>query len=229
MTDRTLRGIDACVFDAYGTLFDVHSATASCLADLGGKADLLSRIWREKQLQYTWLRAAQARHADFWQVTSDALDFSLDVLGISNSRLRRRLMEAYLELQAYPDVSPVLDRLRGAGFKLAILSNGTPKMLASAVSNAGLAGKLDAMLSVEEAGVFKPHPSVYQLAVDRFGIASGSIAFISSNGWDVYAASAFGMRAAWCNRAGQKPERLPGKPDLVLPSLAKLPDMLAAQ
>lgn len=229
MRDRKLSGIGACVFDAYGTLFDVNSATSPCLSDLGDKAGLLNRIWREKQLQYTWLRAAQGRHADFWQVTGDALDFSLDVLGISNSGLRRQLMEAYLTLHAYPDVPPALDRLQAAGFRLAILSNGTPNMLASAVSSAGLTGKFDAMLSVEEAGVFKPHPLVYRLAVDRFGTAPGAIAFISSNGWDAYAASAFGMRAVWCNRTGQKPEWLPGNPDLVLPSLAKLPDVLTAQ
>lgn len=227
MTERTLRGIGACVFDAYGTLFDVNSATSPCLGDLAGKGEPLNRIWREKQLQYTWLRAAQGKHADFWQVTGDALDFSFDVLGISNSGLRRRLMDAYLTLSAYPDVSPVLDRLKTAGFRLAILSNGTPKMLASAVSSAGLAGKFDAVLSVEEVGVFKPNPRVYRLAVDRLAIAPGSIAFVSSNGWDVYAASAFGMRAVWCNRTGQKPERLPGNPDLVLPSLAELPDAVS--
>jgi len=227
MTDRTLHGIGACVFDAYGTLFDVNSATSSCLSELGDTAELLNRIWREKQLQYTWLRAAQGKHADFLQVTGDALDFSLDVLGISNSGLRRRLIEAYLTLHAFPDVTPVLDRLKAAGFRLAILSNGTPKMLASAVSSAGLAGKLDAVLSVEEAGVFKPHPLVYRLAVDRLGVAPGSIAFVSSNGWDVYAASAFGMQAVWCNRTGQKPERLPGKPDLVLRSLSELPDAVS--
>lgn len=216
------------MFDAYGTLFDVNSATLACLSDLGDKAGLLNRIWREKQLQYTWLRAAQGRHADFWQVTGDALDFSLDVLGISNSGLRRRLMEAYLTLHAYPDVLPVLDRLKSAGFKLAVLSNGTPKMLASAVSSAGLAGRFDAVLSVEHAGIFKPHPLVYQLAVERLEATSRSIAFVSSNGWDVYAASAFGMRAVWCNRTAQKPERLPGEPDLVLTSLSELPDLLAA-
>lgn len=229
MTNGTLSGISACVFDAYGTLFDVNSATSECLRDLGGDAASLNRIWREKQLQYTWLRAVQGKHADFWQVTGDALDFALDVLGISNSTLRQRLMEAYLTLRAYPDVAPVLDRLKTAGFRLAILSNGTPKMLTSVVSGAGLAGKFDAVMSVEDAGVFKPHPLVYQLAVDRLGVASGSIAFVSSNGWDVYAASAFGMRAVWCNRTGQKPELLPGNPDLVLPSLAELPESLAGQ
>lgn len=228
MTDRTLSGIGACVFDAYGTLFDVNSATSPCLNDLGGKADLLNRIWRDKQLQYSWLRAAQGKHADFWQVTGEALDFSLECLDISDSGLRRRLMEAYLTLRAYSDVSPVIDRLKEAGFRLAILSNGTPNMLASAVSSAGLNGKFDAVLSVEEAGVFKPNPRVYQLAVDRLGIASESIVFISSNGWDVYTASAFGLRAVWCNRAGHKPERLPGKPDFVLPSLIKLPELLSA-
>ena len=227
MNDRTLRGIGACVFDAYGTLFDVNSATSPFLGDLGDKAEPLNRIWREKQLQYTWLRAAQGKHADFWQVTGDALDFALDVLGISNSGMRRQLMDAYLTLRAYPDVSPALGRLREAGFRLAILSNGTPKMLASAVSSAGLASKFDAVLSVEDAGVFKPHPLVYQLAVERLGIAPAAIAFVSSNGWDVYAASAFGMRTVWCNRAGHKPEHLPGKPDLVLPLLTELPELLS--
>ncbi len=229
MTNPTLNGVGACVFDAYGTLFDVNSATSACLSDLGGKADPLNRMWREKQLQYTWLRAAQGKHADFWQVTGEALDFSLDVLDISSSGLRRRLMEAYLTLRAYPDVLPVIDRLKAAGFRLAVLSNGTPKMLASAVSSAGLIGKFDAVVSVEEAGVFKPHPAVYQLAADRLGIAPGSIAFVSSNGWDVYAASAFGMRTVWCNRAGQIPERLPGKPDLVLSSLTELPESLSTR
>lgn len=229
MKDRTLRGIRACVFDAYGTLFDVNSATASCTADLGDQGDRLNRIWREKQLQYTWLRVAQGRHADFWQVTGDALDFALETIGIANPALHRRLVDAYLTLKPYPDVSSALDRLRKAGFKLAILSNGTPKMLASAVGSAGLGGMFDAVLSVEEVGMFKPHPRVYQLSVDRFGFAPGTIAFVSSNGWDAYAASAFGLRSIWCNRAGQKPERLPGNPAVVLSSLAELPDRVAAE
>jgi 2-haloacid dehalogenase len=229
MAGAKLHGIRACVFDAYGTLFDVNSATASSLGELGDRADALNRLWREKQLQYSWLRAAQGRHADFWQVTADALDFAFDSLGFNDPALRERLMRSYLVLQAFPEVSDALERLKGAGIKLAILSNGTPAMLQSAVQNAKLEGLFDAVLSVEQAGVYKPHPNVYRLAVNRLGIAAGEIAFVSSNGWDAYAASAFGLRVIWCNRYGQQPERLPGKPDIVLPSLAQLPSCIAIE
>jgi 2-haloacid dehalogenase len=229
MAGAKLHGIRACVFDAYGTLFDVNSATASSLGELGDRADALNRLWREKQLQYSWLRAAQGRHADFWQVTADALDFAFDSLGFNDPALRERLMRSYLVLQAFPEVSDALERLKGAGIKLAILSNGTPAMLQSAVQNAKLEALFDAVLSVEQAGVYKPHPNVYRLAVNRLGIAAGEIAFVSSNGWDAYAASAFGLRVIWCNRYGQQPERLPGKPDIVLPSLAQLPSCIAIE
>jgi 2-haloacid dehalogenase len=229
MAGATLHGIRACVFDAYGTLFDVNSATASSLKELGDRADALNRIWREKQLQYSWLRAAQGRHADFWQVTRDALDFASNSLGFYDPALRERLMRSWLLLEPFPEVPVALQRLKGAGFKLAILSNGTPAMLQSAVQNAKLEGLFDAVLSVEEAGVYKPHPNVYRLAVQRLGIAARQIVFISSNGWDAYAASAFGLRVIWCNRHGQQPERLPGKPDIVLPSLAQLASSIAIE
>ena len=223
MEEKSLRGIRACVFDAYGTLFDVNSATAPYLRDLGEKADALNRLWREKQLQYTWLRACQGKHADFWQVTGDALEFALRSLGVGNDELRRRLMQSYLALAAYPEVPEALAKLRKKGFTLAILSNGTPKMLQSAVENARLGSLLDAVFSVEKAGVYKPDPRVYRLAVDGLGIAPNQICFVSSNAWDAYAASAFGMIVVWCNRAGQQEENLPGKPDIVLPSLEEMP------
>ena len=223
MEEKPLRGIRACVFDAYGTLFDVNSATAPYLRDLGEKADALNRLWREKQLQYSWLRACQGKHADFWQVTSDALDFALRSLGIGNDELRRRLMQSYLALGAYPEVPGTLAQLKKKGFTLAILSNGTPKMLQSAVENARLNSLLDAVFSVEQAGVYKPDPRVYRLAVDGLGIAPNQICFVSSNSWDAYAASAFGMFVIWCNRAGQQKENLPGKPDIVLSSLEEMP------
>ena len=212
MEEKSLRGIRACVFDAYGTLFDVNSATAPYLRDLGEKAYALNRLWREKQLQYSWLRACQGKHADFWQVTGDALDFALRSLGVGNDELRRRLMQSYLALGVYPE-----------GFTLAILSNGTPKMLQSVVENARLDSLLDAVFSVEKAGVYKPDPRVYRLAADGLGIAPNQICFVSSNAWDAYAASAFGMFVVWCNRAGQHEENLPGKPDIVLPSLEEMP------
>ena len=213
---RTACGVRACVFDAYGTLFDVAAAAARCRDALGGAAERLAALWRDKQLQYTWLRAVQGRHADFWQVTQDALDFALESLALSDKGLRERLLQLYRVLDAFPEVTPVLRRLRGAGFRLAI-------MLAAAVENAGLGGALDAVLSVEAVGVYKPHPSVYRLACERLGLAAGAIAFISSNAWDAHAAAAFGMRVVWCNRYAQRPERLPGRPDREIRSLAELP------
>ena len=228
MEKKSLRGIRACVFDAYGTLFDVNSATAPCLRELGEKADALNRLWREKQLQYSWLRACQGKHADFWQVTGDALDFALRSLGIGNDELRRRLMQSYLALGAYPEVPETLAQLKRRGFTLAILSNGTPKMLQSAVENAKLNSLLDAVFSVEKAGVYKPDPRVYRLAADGLGIAPNQICFVSSNAWDAYAASAFGLRVVWCNRYGQPKERLPGAPDKEIRTLTELPPLLGA-
>ena len=222
----SLPGIRACVFDAYGTLFDFASAAATCRDALGDKTAALTSLWRDKQLQYSWLRGLQGRHADFWQVTGDALDFTLETLGIADAALRERLMNLYLALVAFPEVPAMLARLRAAGLKTAILSNGSPPMLAALVKHSGLGHLFDAVLSVEDVGVFKPHPKVYQLAVDRLGVEPAAISFQSSNGWDAYAASAFGMRVVWCNRYGQRPERLPGKPDREIASLSELPALL---
>jgi 2-haloacid dehalogenase len=221
-----LTGVKACVFDAYGTLFDFASAAKACRDVLGENADRLTALWRDKQLQYTWLRAVQGRHADFWQVTGDALDFTLETLGIADAGLRQRLMNLYLTLAVFPEVPEVLRRLKQAGMRTAILSNGSPAMLDAAVKGARLDDLLDAVLSVEEAGVYKPHPKVYQLAVERLGVPASAIAFQSSNAWDAHAASAFGMQVVWCNRYGQRPERLPGAPDREVKSLAELPDLV---
>jgi 2-haloacid dehalogenase len=228
MADATLTGIKACVFDAYGTLFDYASAAAGCRDLLGGKAERLTLLWRDKQLQYTWLRAVQNRHADFWQVTGDALDYALEALDLADPTLRDRLMNLYLTLAAFPEGPEVLRRLKAAGLATAILSNGSPAMLRAAVEGAGIGGRLDDVLSVEEVGVYKPHPRVYQLAVERLGAAAGTILFVSSNAWDAYAASAFGMRVAWCNRYAQRRERLPGHPDREIRTLAELPGLLGA-
>lgn len=223
MGQGPLTGIKACVFDAYGTLFDFASAARSCRDLIGEKTDNLTALWRDKQLQYTWLRAIQGRHADFWQVTDDALDYSLETLALDNPALRERLMLLYLTLDPFPEVPAVLKQLKDAGMRTAILSNGSPEMLAPLVTAAKLNPVLDAVLSVEEAGVYKPHAKVYQLAVDRLGVPASAIAFQSSNAWDAYAAKAFGMQVVWCNRYGQRPERLPGTPDREIKSLAELP------
>jgi 2-haloacid dehalogenase len=218
--------VSACVFDAYGTIFDFASAAARCSDVLGDKAAAVTTLWRDKQLQYTWLRSLQGRHADFWQVTGDALDFTLETLGLAEAGVRDRLMGLYRTLDCFPEVPDVLRRLKDAGFVTAILSNGSPSMLADVVAAAKLDGLLDHVWSVEAVDVFKTHPRVYQLAVDRLGVAAGAISFQSSNAWDAHAASAFGMRVVWCNRYGQRRERLPGAPDREVRSLAALPALL---
>jgi 2-haloacid dehalogenase len=228
MSMVALDGIRACVFDAYGTLFDVASAAARCRDVLGDRIGPLAALWRDKQLTYSWLRGLQGRHADFWQVTGEALDYALEVLGIADGALRERLMTLYLTLEAFPEVPATLTRLKAAGMTTAILSNGSPAMLEAAVAGAKLGGLLDHVLSVEAVGVFKPHPKVYQLALDRLALPAHAIAFQSSNGWDAHAAAAFGMRVVWCNRYGQPRERLPGQPDRELRDLAALPALVGA-
>lgn len=224
-TDKIARisGIQACVFDAYGTLFDFAAAARKCRDVLGDEVDRLTALWRDKQLQYTWLRAAQGRHTNFWQITGDALDFALETLRIDKPDIRDRLMMLYLTLDPFPEVADVLGRLKNAGIRTAILSNGSPRMLRAAVESAKLEVLLDTILSVEDVGVYKPHPKVYQLAVDQLSVPASSISFQSSNAWDAYAASAFGMRVVWCNRYGQRRERLPGAPDVEVKSLSELP------
>src|SRR5262249_51899389 len=197
----------AVVFDAYGTLLDFNSAVAREGAALGDKAAALSALWRRKQLEYSWLRSLMGRHADFRQVTGDGLDYALGELGIAaagpqRDGLKERLLACYDRLEAYPEVPAMLAAIKRSGLPPAILSNGTPGVLGGAVPAAGLEGSLDAVLSVEAAGIFKPHPSAYALATRRFACAPPAIAFISSNGWDIAGASAFGFHAIWINRAG---------------------------
>jgi 2-haloacid dehalogenase len=224
-----LAGVRAVVFDAYGTLLDVSSAAAATPHGLIAERHVpLSALWREKQLQYTWLRALQGRHADFWQVTGDALDFALETLDISDPQLRAQLMERYLRLEPYAEVPEVLRRVKAAGLSTAILSNGTPAMLRAALASAGIAPWVDLVLSVEEVGVYKPHPKVYQLAVDRLAVDAASICFVSANAWDACAGAAFGLRVVWCNRQRQRPERLPGRPEHEVASLAELPALVGA-
>lgn len=224
-----LEGVKACVFDAYGTLFDFATAARKHSGSLGDKADKLTALWRDKQLQYTWLRAVQGRHADFWQVTGDALDFALETCAINQPGIRDKLMASYMTLDPFPEVTETLHRLKAAGKRLAILSNGSPGMLESAVRSARLDGVFELVMSVEEVGVYKPDPMVYQLAVEWLGLPAAAISFQSSNAWDAYAASAFGMRVVWCNRYAQRRERLPGSPDYEITSLVELPALLGAE
>lgn len=226
MQNQRLYNIKACVFDAYGTLFDFSSAAIAVRDELGEDWQVLSDLWRQKQLQYTWLRGLAGHHADFWQVTGDALDFSLATLKLERPGLRERLMDLYLRLRAYPEVSQMLRRLKADGMKLAILSNGSPAMLTAVVRNSGLDDVFDAVLSVEEVGVFKPHPSVYGLAAERLQLAPADICFLSSNGWDAFSAKAFGFHVLWCNRFSQAEERIPATPDGEINDLSTLPDLV---
>jgi 2-haloacid dehalogenase len=226
MMTPKLYGIEACVFDAYGTLFDVNSAARDAQDSLGERWQPLAELWRAKQLQYTWLRGLAGHHADFWQVTAEALDFALSTLKLDDPALPARLMNLYLVLSAYPEVPGTLKRLKAAGMKLAILSNGAPAMLAAAAANAGIADLFDTLLSVEEVKVYKPHPAVYGLACERFNVSADRICFLSSNGWDAYSAKAFGFHVLWCNRSGQAPERIPETPDGQITTLAELPPLV---
>ncbi len=228
MATLGLDDITGCVFDAYGALFDFSSAAAQEKSSFGDNWQALSDLWRTKQLQYTWLRGLMGKHAAFWQVTGDALDFAMTSLKIDDPALRGRLMSLYLRLSAYAEVKDALTRLKAGGMKLATLSNGEPKMLKAAVENSGIPDLLDAVLSVEEVGIYKPHPSVYQLACDRFGVKADQICFVSSNCWDAHAAKAFGFRIVWCNRFGQAPERIPSLPDAEINTLTFLPAIVGA-
>ncbi|MDW3207257.1 MAG: haloacid dehalogenase type II [Alphaproteobacteria bacterium] len=226
----SFQGIEVCVFDAYGTLFDVHAAAAELKGEIGPEADRLSAIWRQKQLEYTWLRSLVPSYKSFWEVTQDGLDFAMDECGLSGEKeLRRKLLDLYFKLAAYPEVPSMLKRLKKAGLKTAILSNGSMDMLDGAVDSAGIRADLDAVLSVEDVGIFKPDPRIYQLVLTRFGLQDrSSVAFMSSNGWDAFSAAHFGFQVAWINRFDRPLERLPGEPAAVLPDLTTLPDIVGA-
>lgn len=222
-----LAGIRAIAFDAYGTLFDVHAPMTRLASEIGANVTAVSEMWRQKQLQYTWLRSLMGAHADFWQVTQDALDYALAVNGIDNEALRARLLDLYLALDPYPDARLTLEALKTQGLATAILSNGAPNMLEAAVRSAGLTDYLDHVLSVESAGIYKPSPRVYQLAVDAFGLAAGEIGFVSANAWDVAGAAYFGLSVCYLDRFGQPLERLPGSPKVRVTSLSELPTLVS--
>ena len=218
--------VKACVFDAYGTLFDVHSAVRRGGQALGDKAGSVSELWRQKQLEYTWLRSLMGSHCDFWQVTADGLEFALSACGVQDPALHEKLMGLYLSLEAYDEVDATLATLKGAGQITAILSNGSPRMLDAAVRSAGLGERLDDVLSIEEVGIYKPDARVYQLAVDRLGVARDEICFLSSNCWDAKGAAHFGFKVAWINRFDRETDRLPGDFVAVIRRLDELPPLL---
>jgi 2-haloacid dehalogenase len=209
------------VFDAYGTLFDVHSVIEAGRAITSDPA-ALSLLWRQKQLEYTWLRSLMGRYEDFWAVTEAALRFSMRRLGLkADDAQLARLMDAYLTLACFPEVEAALERL--AGRPRAILSNGSPRMLAAAVASSGLGRHLQHVLSVDAVKVFKPAPAVYALGPQALGLPAAELLFVSSNAWDVAGAKSFGYQVAWCNRTGAPSEELGVTPDLVITRLDQLP------
>lgn len=226
-TTPDLRSVRVCVFDAYGTLFDVAAAARHLSGELGDSWEPLAETWRTKQLQYTWLRSLMGRYADFHTVTRDALDYALASVGRNGDEaLAGRLMALYERLDAYPEVPGLLHALKAAGKQTAILSNGSPGMLRSAVDAAGIGDLLDDLLSVDTLQVYKPHPDVYALATSRFGVVPAEVAFFSSNGWDAAGAAAFGFRVVWVNRFGQAVERLPARPEVELTDLSGVHGLL---
>ena len=223
--------ITTCIFDAYGTLFDVAAAARQAAAEpefpqLQDTWMALANNWRLKQLQYTWLRAVAGAHTDFWEVTQNGLDWALEASGLQgDAALRKRLLDLYWELQAYPEVPAMLQALKAGGMNTAILSNGSPDMLNGAVQSAGIGDVLDDVLSVEDVGVFKPHASVYDLVGKRFGCSKDQVLFVSSNGWDAGCATGYGFTTAWVNRAGEPVDRLPWTPAHILSDLTTIPQI----
>lgn len=218
------------VFDAYGTLFDITAAARRAAADTPALADHWPRLaaeWRRKQLEYTWLRAIMGAHADFAEVTADALDWAMEAQGLADPALRTRLLALYDELDAFPEVRETLTHLRDTGLRLAVLSNGTPAMLASAARAAGIDGLLDPLISVEEVRIYKPHASVYGLVETRTGAKPQQTLFVSSNGWDIAGAARFGFQTAWVNRNRLPQDRLPQRPMHEIPDLTHLPRLIA--
>lgn len=220
--------IKACIFDAYGTLFDVNAAARALADELGPQWQALSELWRAKQLSYSWLRSLMGAHADFWQVTEEALDFALESFRVADPALRQRLLDLYFSLACYPEVPAMLQALRRAGKVTGILSNGSPTMLEAACRSAGITELLDHVVSVEEVGIFKPDPRVYRRMAERLDLPPEAIAFHSSNGWDIHAGKRAGFFSIWVNRSGQPPERLPDPPDVVLRDLSEIPAILGA-
>jgi 2-haloacid dehalogenase len=214
--------IRICVFDAYGTLFDVHAAIARHRDAAGPEADRFSEIWRAKQLEYAWMLSAAGHYVDFWTLTERALDHAFARCPNVDRALRARLLDAYFRLDAFPDARQALGALRARGTKTAILSNGSPRMLEGAVTAARLNAELDAVLSVDAIRIYKPQPAVYGMVTDRFGVAPAEVAFVSSNRWDVMGATAFGFRCVWVNR-GRLPDEYPEfAPVAVVRDLASL-------
>jgi 2-haloacid dehalogenase len=227
-TGEQFKSVKALAFDAYGTLFDVFSVTALCERLYPGKGNQLAQIWRAKQLQYSLLRSLMGRHRDFWGLTEDGLVWASKNLQLDlTADNKKQLMDAYLNLTAFPDVKPGLDALKKQGLKLAILSNGEPKMLEAVVNSAGIRNLLDDTISVEDVKIFKPSPRVYNLGAERMKVANAELGFISANSWDINGAASAGLNTFWIQRtASEVPEELGFQAGAVVKAITDLPPLL---
>ena len=218
--------VKVCIFDAYGTLFDVNAACRELSKEVGEQWQELATLWRLRQVEYTWLRNSMNEYINFWNITEDALEYAMETLNIKNEDLKNKLLDLYLKLEAYPEVEKVLMQLKKEGYQTGILSNGSEEMLASAVKNAKLENLLDKVLSVEKCKVYKPSSKVYDLVEKEFKINKINCAFFSSNAWDMHAAAHYGFKTIWVNRFEGNLEKLPGKPYKIVKSLEKIIDIL---
>ena len=215
-----------CIFDAYGTLFDVNAACRELSLDVGDKWQDLANLWRLRQVEYTWLRNSMNEYIDFWEITSGALDYAMEVLDIHDKKLREQLLELYLKLEAYPEVKEILQKLKDKNFRTGILSNGSKQMLDSAVKNANIEDLLDVVISVEECKIYKPSSEVYDLVEKKTDIKKDNVTFFSSNAWDMHAAANYGFKTIWVNRFDGVLERLPGKPSAIVKTLNNIDELI---
>lgn len=223
---KKFENIKLCVFDAYGTLFDINSVTKQYCEELGNIAEPFSNLWRSKQLEYSWLRSLMNRYEDFWCVTEESLDYTLNCFNIKNASLKINLLKAYKNINCYEEVPTVLSKLKERKISTVILSNASPIMLNNVVKNSKIDSCIDFCFSVDTLKIYKPHPTVYNLVLEKYDLNKNEILFISSNSWDVAGAKSFGFNVSWINRFNSKEEFLPFKSDIELNSLIDLPTIL---
>ena len=220
-----MKNVKAIIFDAYGTLFDVNSAAEKCKDKIGDKWESFANFWRTTQLEYTWLRSLMKRHKDFWQVTEDSLDKSMNAFNIDKS-IRNELLDLYKILNTFSEVKDVLNKLKRKNYKLAILSNGTPALLNELVKSNNLENIFDDIFSIEEVGIYKPDSKVYDIPVKKYQIQKNQVAFLSANTWDVSGSGNYGYNAIWVNRNNNIFDNLDYKPKNDVKNLKKLLDII---
>jgi len=220
-----MKNIKAIIFDAYGTLFDVNSAAEKCKERLGDKWEGFANYWRTTQLEYTWLRSLMRRHKDFWQITEDSLDKSMNFYNIDNA-MRSELLNLYKVLSPFTEVRDALNKLKQSNYKLAILSNGTPDLLNELVVSNGLKDIFDDIFSVEEVGIFKPDSKVYDLPINKYNIEKNEVLFLSANTWDVSGAGNYGYNTVWVNRNNNIFDKLDFEPNKQISNLSELLDLI---